>query len=913
MTKLFISYAHLDSGVVLNISRQLEEAGYEVWIDKLGIQGGDLWVSEIVKGIRGCDIFLLFVSSNSVRSEYVRRELDVAFGEKRKIVHVMIENVDLPDGWVYQLAGLQYIDYRSPDWKSQLLEALGSELAPPQQPVRDTGKLKNPYSSLPVLELIERALIFSNREKELHEGIEQLKDHRLLLVTGMPGIGKSTFARALLDSIPADSPEPFWYNFERHRNSGNTLGVLLDRISGHLEVCLRMEVRREVMAFRDSPGGNASVNDVDVLIGFLNQEKPIWLVFDNLETVLSRDTNGFLDEGLELLFDSLKNNTHNAKIILTNPFVPVLKNGEPFLEAGTQALTLEGLDDASAIAFLRAYGVPDISESQLAPWIREINGHPFVLNYIARYIQTIGIPAAMENLQGGLEEINQRFGDSLKQRLSSQEFTALQSLTILNREISLTGLCQIAQVRPGIIVRLREMGLLQTNDAGKFWLHNIVRVSLKPAESAVTRELHLRALKFYRTQTIPSLRQSIDDYAGVLEWHHHAVESGDVVNAYSALYSTGLEDQLIKWNEYDLLAQLCEQTLAVAEVEQNRPSKVERIKIHRTLGTVYFYMGDFTNSITYLKTALDLLQPEEEKELQIALLIELSESYNGNRDFELATEICNRAIRSLSTLHNDDLQAKVLHLRGIINRDQGDSEQAIRDLEEALRLYRKLMDHLHIVNATVDLGIVYYRRNQFTEAVATYRQVIVLCEAIQDMRGVMIAHFNIGNIRLQDGQYEEALKDLQVALEIARKRKFSWMEVWAGLDLAEAQVELLDLNSGERELSILSPVIKKQASDCFSGQELSIIARLHWRRKQAGLAHDYFKRAFRLFESADCQEQKGRAYIAYAVFMNEQGNTEQAKEALLQGRSIFKMLNNELGLKAVQRAALDMQADNRTL
>ena len=61
MKKLFVSYAHLDSGIVLNVSRELQEKGYEVWIDKYGLQGGDLWVSEIVKGIRDCDIFLLFV------------------------------------------------------------------------------------------------------------------------------------------------------------------------------------------------------------------------------------------------------------------------------------------------------------------------------------------------------------------------------------------------------------------------------------------------------------------------------------------------------------------------------------------------------------------------------------------------------------------------------------------------------------------------------------------------------------------------------------------------------------------------------------------------------------------------------------------------------------------------------------
>ena len=908
MTKLFISYAHLDSGIVLNISRQLKDAGYELWIDKWGIQGGDLWVSEIVKGIRGCDVFLLFVSSNSVSSEFVRRELDVAFGENRKIIHVMIESVEIPESWVYQLAGLQYVDYRNPDWKSQLLEALGGEHPQPPFSARTTGKLNNPYSSLPVLELIERALVFSNREDELQRGIQQLKDHRVLLVTGMPGIGKSTFARALLDSIPADSPEPFWYSFYRHRNSGNTLGGLLDRISGHLEICLGQEVRRDVLAFRDPPGRNASVNDVDALIGFLNQEKPIWLVFDNLETALSRETNGFLDEGIELLFDSLKNNTHNAKIIITNPFVPVLQNGETFLEAGTEAITLKGLDDASSIAFLRAFGVQSISESDLTQLLGEINGHPLLLENVARDIKTLSTSAPVD-LKGGLEENIQRFGDFLKKDLSSQEFNALQSLTTLNREISLTGLCQIADVRRGTVVRLREIGLLQVNEAGGFWLHNMVRNSIRSTEPEKLKEIHLRAMNFFRGQTVPSLPQSVEDYANVFEWYYHAIQAHDLENAYTALYSTGLETQLTNWNEYDLLTKLCEQALETASRQPNSLSHVEQARIHRTLGTLYFYSGDFTKSITFLKIAVDLLQLGENQDLRIALLIELSESYNGNRDFSIAMDVCNQAANELSSLSNESLKARVVHLRGIINRDRGNLEQALSDIKEALDWYRKLMDHTHIANASVDLGVIYYQNNQFDEAILTYQKVITLCDAIKDLRGVMIAHYNIGDIYLQGGKIALAFTELQKALEIARQKKFGWMEVLAGLAFVETRLASLELDAAQGELEVLDPLIRKQESPCSLGYEFALYARLYWKRGQSESARDYYRRALGKLEIADCQELKARTYLTYSGFLKEQGYSLQAKDALMKGKGIFAEINNQLGLNAAEAAILELDSN----
>jgi tetratricopeptide (TPR) repeat protein len=904
MSKLFMSYAHADGDVVTALSKELQEAGHEVWIDTQGIAGGTLWGSEIAKAIIACDVLVLFLSSRSVGSDYVRREVDIAFHEKRKILPVMLEKVDIPVELDYQLAGLQYINYQAPDWKTRLTSALGSQTV--RKPEKVTGKLKNPYSSLPVLEPIERILILSNRENELKRGIEYLDQHRLLLITGMPGIGKSTFARALLEFIPAGSPPPFWYNFERHRSSGNSLSVLLDQISSYLDVCLDAEVRREVMAFRNSPGGNASVQDVDVLISFLNQERPIWLVFDNMETLLSRDTNEFLDEDLELLFESLKTSTHNAKIIVTNPFVPILQNAEPYLEDGTSAFTLEGLNDDFSVAFLRAYGLQSLSEDKLKPLVREINGHPFILNHMARYIQAVGVSAAVESFQGGLEEVSERFGDTLRERLSTQEFNALRSVIILNREIPLTGLCQVAQVKPGVIGRLREKGLLQTNDTGKFWLHNIVRNSLKPAESDLLREAHRRAMNYYRHQELPASLQSIDDFASALEWHHHAVEGNDVMSAYSALFSTGLKEQLMKWNEYALLVKLCERTLtAVYQVKADRSridvnlSNIEQIHLYHALGIACFLMGDFTKSIAHLNSALNLFQSQDDEELGIQLMIDLAESYNGLGDHKSAMDLCQQLAILLANSRNVTLQAKFLHLRGIIYRDRGQPDEAKGDLQNALQLYEQLGDSTHLGNAKIDLGNVYYYQNQFEEAAANYREALKSFEAKRDARGILTSRFNIADILLQEEQYQAALDEIRPAVELAHQRKFlTLLELKSNLIFVEALIALLRLEEAEQELNALREPIKRLQSPCLSGQELSLVAFKLSKQNHVEQAMNGFMRAFELLENPGCEFECGRGYLLFAGFLRDQGNFNRAQQAVSKAKTLFTGLNNELGLQA---------------
>ncbi len=127
MTRLFISYAHDDKEVVRPLATELQNLHYEVWIDIQGLKGGALWGSEIVKAIKKSDFFLLFVSSNSIKSDSVRREVDLAYKHKKvkEIIPLRLEKVAIPAEWDYQTAGIQWIEWGDSDWKKRLLDVLG--------------------------------------------------------------------------------------------------------------------------------------------------------------------------------------------------------------------------------------------------------------------------------------------------------------------------------------------------------------------------------------------------------------------------------------------------------------------------------------------------------------------------------------------------------------------------------------------------------------------------------------------------------------------------------------------------------------------------------------------------------------------------------------------------------------------
>lgn len=123
---VFISYSRQDTTTVDHIVDRLQADGFEVWIDRANIKGGDLWTVAIVEAIDTADSFVLMLSPHSTASDNVRKEVQLAQDAKRKLFPFMIAAVALPPQFRYQLAGIQIIDYAAdPETKyRELVEVL---------------------------------------------------------------------------------------------------------------------------------------------------------------------------------------------------------------------------------------------------------------------------------------------------------------------------------------------------------------------------------------------------------------------------------------------------------------------------------------------------------------------------------------------------------------------------------------------------------------------------------------------------------------------------------------------------------------------------------------------------------------------------------------------------------------------
>lgn len=92
----FVSYSSLDHERVCLVIDALVARGAWLWIDRDRIDGSDALIDEISRAIRQCKGVVVFISRNSVRSSFVRKELEFAFGRRKRFLPVVLDDAAVP-------------------------------------------------------------------------------------------------------------------------------------------------------------------------------------------------------------------------------------------------------------------------------------------------------------------------------------------------------------------------------------------------------------------------------------------------------------------------------------------------------------------------------------------------------------------------------------------------------------------------------------------------------------------------------------------------------------------------------------------------------------------------------------------------------------------------------------------------
>ncbi len=133
MARIFISYSHKDSTVVMPVVDALEQEGHQVDIDKEFLEAGDRLVPEIEKRIHQSDFVLVFLSRSSAKRKWVGKEVFEALKTelqegKAKIIPCIINRPSssiFPDAFTKHPAYERlYLDFSDPSEYDDAIKTL---------------------------------------------------------------------------------------------------------------------------------------------------------------------------------------------------------------------------------------------------------------------------------------------------------------------------------------------------------------------------------------------------------------------------------------------------------------------------------------------------------------------------------------------------------------------------------------------------------------------------------------------------------------------------------------------------------------------------------------------------------------------------------------------------------------------
>jgi hypothetical protein len=211
-TRIFISYAHRDSAdLAQKLHTDLQRLGFDVWLDRPQLKGGDNWTKEIENALNRAEVLLALLSEGSYQSDICRAEQGIALDAGKRVIPLKVHRDSKAQ---LRLYGLPWIDFSDPANHDQSLAATPRQ-HPPSPRASRPRRHPTPLQQRPALpdNFVDRPEILTALRNALFENAPN-RNIALTALQGMGGIGKTVLAQALSHNEVVQHAYPdgiFWF------------------------------------------------------------------------------------------------------------------------------------------------------------------------------------------------------------------------------------------------------------------------------------------------------------------------------------------------------------------------------------------------------------------------------------------------------------------------------------------------------------------------------------------------------------------------------------------------------------------------------------------------------------------------------------------------------------------------------
>jgi PAS domain S-box-containing protein len=268
-----------------------------------------------------------------------------------------------------------------------------------------------------------------------------------------------------------------------------------------------------------------------------------------------------------------------------------------------------------------------------------------------------------------------------------------------------------------------------------------------------------------------------------------------------------------------------------------------------TSGASYYLMSQYHQALIDLEKAQAFFEQDGNEEAMASTLRNIGNVYHSMSLFELSIECYNTAL--VITRKREDIQGTAYNLGniGIVYQKMGKNDLAKSYFLDSAILLDQIKDVVGNADLLNNFGNLYISEGNSAQGMLMIRESLSVSTSIDHIRGMATAHKSLGSQLIKTAIYEEALKELHQAEDLAREMN----ELVVITEILQQLSEAYEKNGDFKQALHYHRDYEKHKSEL---QQISQSVLLEAFRMKAEAEHSYLEKEYYKKENAELEKAR---------------------------------------------------------
>lgn len=596
--------------------------------------------------------------------------------------------------------------------------------------------------------------IFVGRDREMENLLRSIDTFNLFLITGLPGVGKSSFAAALANALleKENDSKIIWIDCNPNWDIDTILYKIIDVLSYYYPDKFPkpeefFERRQDIgfgrkMSIDLQNGSWTSLRDRILDIIALINDKSLNIFIDNFEEIPRHSASSSIN--------TLSNFLRGSRFIFISR-EQLSMDSSSLVDVKLTELKFLDIENSMNLAkrILDILNYPQLKESDLEMLINSTGGHPFLIKKtLGALLSTREAP----NFTIPCRITSEYIEAELLKNLNPEEKNVLFILSIARNPIDVEGLEYISGQESVYqnLESLKYKMVVENDLQGRYYVHKLLKDALlKYIPRQDKLKIHDKFARYY--SQIPQKSGVPAETLKSSFWHY--VESKQIsqsIKIFHQLFPSMM--QYCQFNE--LLAMIDE---IINNIDQ------PPVEIMLSRAEILLLIGRFKKS----KEILDDLGGLQKIDQTVMKDIIYSKYLLHSGEFEESLRLIKKTEKAIKRVKNQGLLFQAMKMKADIYLDIANDNGAKRVLRQCLKKAEKPTEKADVLRR---LGVIYYRQRKLEEALDTLTQAQNLLDPKREQRLTAYINGELGIIYDLMENHKKAVGFFEKALEFGREK-----------------------------------------------------------------------------------------------------------------------------------------------